>query len=223
MSSSIPKAQELTIVLVGDFNPKIFHPTWFFSQELIKKSDEEYAEIEIIRPEISIFSLEWMKLSVTRDRATFETKTEPYYELLRDLVVSTFRLLNHTPIKMLGINVKKTFRIESTEAWHNYGHTLAPKKPWEGLLTTPGLISTTIQGVRPDAHKGYVQVITGPTPDIVLKNGISIVVNDHYSLVSSEEDTVVGCGEILEILESSWTASMRRSDTIIDSLLRIAQ
>jgi len=223
MIVNIPRSQVLSLVLVGDFNPKIFHPAWFSCQGLIKKSEEEEAVIEIIRPEISIFELEWMKFSVTRDRATIETAKEPYYELLRDLVVSTFRLLNHTPIKMLGINMKKTFSVETAEEWHNYGHTLAPKTPWEGLLNSPGLNSISMQGVRPDKYQGIISVVTGPTPATELKQGISILVNDHYTLVSSDTDTVMGCNEIMDILESSWSASLRRADSIIENLLRMVQ
>ena len=58
----------VSIVLLGDFNPKIFQPAWFAAQELIRKEEAESAEIEVIHPEVVVFSLDWLRIQVTRNR-----------------------------------------------------------------------------------------------------------------------------------------------------------
>lgn len=211
-----PKREELTIVLLGDFNPKIFHPGWFSSEGLIKDSESEDAEIEIIRPEISVFQLDWLKLNTTRDRFVVETNKDPYFEVVRDLVVGSFRILSHTPIKMIGINVKRHYSLPSEKIWHQFGDKLAPKELWDGILEKPGLNLMTMQAQRPDTHKGYIRVTTGPEEAI---GNLYIQVNDHFAVVEKLTDNVLGCSEIIDILEAEWDNSMSRSANIIDTLM----
>jgi hypothetical protein len=40
-----PEIQGMSIVLVGGFNPKIFHPAWFAAQKLIREKEAEEANI----------------------------------------------------------------------------------------------------------------------------------------------------------------------------------
>lgn len=130
-----PEIQGMSIVLVGSFNPKIFHPAWFAAQKLIREKEAEEANIELITPAVAKFNLDWIRLQVIQEQFVVETAQEPYYEILRDLVIGTFSFLNHTPITMLGINVQKHFRMHSDEEWHALGHELAPKeKYWTPVL-----------------------------------------------------------------------------------------
>ncbi|UPU35024.1 hypothetical protein M1B72_16430 [Geomonas paludis] len=213
-----PKRQDLSIIMVGDFNPKIFHPSWFASEGLIKESESEDAEIEIIRPEIAIFSLDWLKLSITRDRFAAETNKEPYFEVMRDLVVGSFRILSHTPIKMLGINLKKHYTLPE-KSWHHFGNTLAPKDIWDGLLVKPGLETLTLRSERQDNYKGYVRVTAGPED---AEGQLYVNINDHFTVVEDPSDNVLGSTKIVDILESEWGTSMARSNTIIDHLMERA-
>ena len=85
-----PEFSGLNIVLLGDFNPKIFQPAWFAAEGLLQKKETDRAKIEVFHHEISIFELDWLRLQVTRERFAVETTQEPYYEPLRDLVLGTF-------------------------------------------------------------------------------------------------------------------------------------
>ncbi len=101
----LPKIQGHTIVLLGNFNPKIFQPIWFSTEELLQKQEAEKANIEIIHPDVTIFSLDWLRVTVTPERFSAETTQESYYEAVRDLIIGTFSLLRHTPITKMGINI----------------------------------------------------------------------------------------------------------------------
>ena len=43
-----PELYRISIVLLGNFNPKIFQSAWFASQNLIRKIEANEAKIEII-------------------------------------------------------------------------------------------------------------------------------------------------------------------------------
>ncbi|AEB09813.1 hypothetical protein [Desulfobacca acetoxidans] len=207
--------QGLSIVLLGDFNPKIFQPAWFAQENLIRAPEAEAADIKIINPEIVIFELEWLELQVTRDRCLFGTTQEAYYEVVRDLCLGTFKLLRHTPIQKMGINRNYHFRMNSVEEWHAFGHKVAPKELWISVLKTPGLASLTIQGMREDDLKGYIRVKVEPSKRA--HPGIYIQVNDHYEV--EEASTSIGCEKIINIIESLWNKSKEKAELIINNIL----
>lgn len=204
----------LTIVFVGSFNPQIFQPAWFASQNLLKKEEAEGAKIEFINRELVIFSTGWLRIEVIPERVVFATAQAQAFEWLRDLAIGTFRVLPHTPIDMLGINLDTHFRVETEEEWHAIGHRLAPKEIWKDLLKDPGMAGLTMRGRRPDEHKGALNVRVEPSGKI--KPGVFINVNDHYELPSLEPSH--GTDKILDLLEASWAKSLARSRNIAETI-----
>jgi hypothetical protein len=47
MSDRLPEIQGISIVLLVDFNPKIFQPAWFAAQNLIRQQEADEATIHI--------------------------------------------------------------------------------------------------------------------------------------------------------------------------------
>jgi hypothetical protein len=215
MSVQHPEIQSVSVVWLGDFNPKIFQPAWSAAEGLIRKQEAEEANVEIIHPEVVSFALEWLTLQVTRERFFASTSQEPYYEVVRDLVLGTFRLLRHTPVHKMGINTDMHFRMGSEEAWHAFGHRLAPKDLWQGILENPGMRSLTMEGRRPDGCKGYIRVKVEPS--VRVHPGVYVNVNDHYE--EADPKSVIGSDEIRTLLERSWDESLRRSARIAYALL----
>jgi len=213
MLTDQPIIQGMNIVLLGDFNPKIFQPAWFAAEQLIRVPEAEGADIKIINPEVVIFDLDWLEVQVTRDRCIFTTSQEAYYEVVRDLCIGTFRLLRHTPLRKMGINRDVHFRMKSVDEWHEFGHRLAPKELWNSILKNPGLKSMTIEGVREDGLRGYMRVKVEPSTRI--QPGIYFQINDHYET----DKSVIGSEDIINMLESSWDQSMGKSEVIINSIL----
>lgn len=206
------------IVLIGDFNPKIFQPVWFSREGLIKKQDEEDSKIEIIRPELVSIDFEWMKLQVTRDRFQVSTFQDPYIEPMRDLVIGTFQILSHTPIRMLGVNSEIHYLMPNETVWHGLGDTLAPKELWKNFLVNPGLSTMTMEGKRDDGYNGHIYVRVGPSSEV--KPGVVISVNDHIEIMKGEESSVHGADDIISALEKTWGASIKRASNAFDEILR---
>lgn len=216
-----PEIQGLSIVLLGDFNPKIFQPAWFAAQGLIgpQESEEAQASVEIIHPDVAIFRLDWLTLQVTRERFLAATAQEAYAEAVRDLVLGTFTLLRHTPAGVMGINREMHFRMRSETEWHAFGDRLAPKAPWNDVLKKPGMRRLDMEGVRPDDLPGYIRVRVEPSAKI--RPGVYFHVNDHYTV--ADPTTVVGCDQMIDILGVRWDESVVRSRTIIDALYNQAR
>lgn len=216
MENSYLESQNFSIVLRGTFNPIIFSPVWFSSEKLIRREEAEKAVIRLVHSDLVTFNLDWLKLEVTRDRFFAETIKEPYEEILRDLVSGTFKLLRHTPLKQMGINRTKHFKINSVEKWHEIGHTLAPKNIWNDILDNPGLTSISIsEATRRDGLKGQITVTLEPSR--IVDPGIFISINDHFEVQNSK--TTLGADEIIDILEKSWEDSSTRSKDIVSELL----
>lgn len=208
------KYQRHTIVLIGNFNPKIFHPAWFAAEKLIGEKERDEAKVEILHSDIAIFSLEWLRIEVTSGRFLVAATQEPYYEVVRDLVLGTFTLLHHTPLRNLGLNWEAHYQLESEEVWHGAGHRLAPKELWSGILEKPGMKSVVMQGMRTDGLNGALNVKIEPS--VKAHPGLLIDINDHFE---TKDKNAMGSNEITEILKSSWKNSYEKSKLTVVSLL----
>jgi hypothetical protein len=211
-----PEIEGVNVVLVGSLNPAIFQPAWLAREKLIPLEEAERAEIRVISPQVSVFSIGWLNLEITLDRFAANTSQMQHMEPLRDLIVGTFSLLRHTPIKHLGINRLAHFRSRSEEEWHRLGHRLAPKAPWEGLLKQPGMRRVSMLGQRDDGYRGGITVTVEPSQ--IVKPGVYVEVNDHYENDVSQEGGE--CERILGILKACWETSLDRGSQIMQKLIK---
>ena len=209
--------QGMSLVFLGDFNPKIFQPAWFVAQKLLGEQEANLAEIKTISADVVIFTTEWLRMQVTRERFQLSTQQEPYYEMMRDVLVGTFTILEHTPVHTMGINLDFHFRMPSIESWHALGHRLAPKADWVDILDKPGLLNLTMRGDRNTKHSGFINVSVAPSTKV--NPGVFININDHYELDSPKN--FLGCTEILSILNEVWDSSVQNSTSIPLKLLEI--
>jgi hypothetical protein len=210
-----PLKQGLNIVFRGNFNPAIFHPSWFASHGLIRSQEVDAAKVQIVHPDAAVFTAEWLEINVVRDRFQAATVQESYYEVLRDLVIGVLNLLSHTPLRVMGLNCEFHYQLRSEDAWHSVGHRLVPKADWKDLLEKPGMKSLIVEGVRPDDLKGYIRVKVEPSTRV--SYGVYVEVNDHYDLRQSD-DTISGASEAMRILSERWSDSMKRSVSIAQKI-----
>lgn len=206
----IPEINGASIVVLGSFNPAIFHPVWFKTHGLIRDEEADTAKLEVTHPEISVFSVDWFRLQVLRERFSIETSDSAHFEPLRDLVLGTFSLLEHTPVSAMGLNRMMHFKMPSEDKWHAFGHLIAPKKVWHGIMKQPGLKSLTMQDSRSDPP-GYTQVKVEPSRSV--EPGIFVQVNIHYEI---EKENVQA---MLSILKNSWEMDLISAEGIAKHLM----
>lgn len=189
------------IVLLGHFNPSIFQPAWLAAHKLIREEEAEAAKIQVIASEVASFTSGWLSLVVTEDKFQALTNDPGHYEPLRDLVLGIFLLLEHTPFDKMGINRDMHFRMPSEEAWHQFGHRLAPKEIWRAHLANPGLYSLTVGGPPKHTPEAVLRVKIEPSTS-VKPHGIYVGANQHHQASGSD-----AARQLMAILREKWQVS----------------
>ena len=229
MSQIEPDGGNVSIVLVGSFNPSIFNPVWFSHVGLITEKDSDNSEIEILHREISKFKTDWFSLTVDSQRAIFISEEMPFIKLL-DLVSKTFgEFLSQTPIKMLGINRAIHFLVSGYDKWNDIGRMLAPIEPWgewasdiakEDKSMNGGMRSLTMEETRKeDRYTGWIRAKIEPSNLPPL--GITMDINDHFDLRQSLNE-IKGSKEIIDILNTNFEPSIKKAEWITKQIMRLA-
>lgn len=203
-----------SVVLIGSFNPRIFQPEWFARQGLLPNAEAESANIQIIHQQVTQFETERFLFQVTTDRLYASTKPDTVSEPLRDLIVGTFYVLEHTPVQAMGLNRDMHFRMPSEEAWHQLGDKLAPKEPWREVIERrrPGLRDLQIL-YNPTSPKEPTTTIT-VQPSLQIQPGVYFLVNEHFARV--EEATVKS---LMAILNDRWEEIQPNAERIARHIL----
>ncbi len=210
--------QGASLVAVGRFNPAIFHPIWFSTNELIRKEEADEAEIQVIHKDISVVSFKWFSLQVLTDRFIINTTDASMFYPLRDLVMGTFAILEHTPVKAFGFNHYVHVDMSSEENWHAFGNHYAPKQSWERIIENPGMRSLTIEGKRKGEEEGRIQVKIGPS--LKIPYGISIDINEHYDIPEEKRELPAEAMAFFhDRLRNEWDGYLEYSEEVTRHLL----
>jgi hypothetical protein len=196
-----------SIVLKGSFNPTIFQPAWFARHGLLRDTEADEAQVQIVHQQISDFKTGWLQVQATRDRFVAVSLNGGYEAPLLDFVISTFTLLEHTPLSHLGMNREVQLQFDSIDRWHRFGHTLVPKGPWPKTLKNPGLLRVTIQGERQEPG-AFVTVTVTSTGE----RRADIDINDHRAAQEHGPP-------LLPVLRESWEEALAEGRRIVDDLL----
>lgn len=170
-----------SVVMLGAFNPRIFHPSWFAHNEIVPPEESREAKINFMSEEVSSFSFSGLSFQIESNRFGVTTKDESQAPFLRDICIAIFTLLEHTPIRALGLNCDLEFSLPNKESWDEVGHKLAPKECWQSILSDPGMKSISIQGGRDGTKADRVTFQVHPTTSED-GYGVFVKVNQHYDL-----------------------------------------
>lgn len=203
------------IVFRGQFNPSIFHPSWFGSNGLISK-DEVVLALQnnlVVTQDFSMFKTDSVELSVSQDRFALGTNDPTFFRPLRDLAKSILILLSHTPIHQLGINRNMHYKMPSDEERDKFGDFLVPKSAWNRVVKKPGLRTLIVAGTGLSNENSQIQTKIEPSSRVT--SGVSFDVNHHYERPRDKQGIA---SELLEVLENSWETSLADSLKIAEGL-----
>ena len=223
-----PEIDGVSVIFVGNFNPAIFTPAWFALHGLLPENVADSADLAVAHQQGTMFSADWLRLEVTPDQFLVETVQAPHIRV-HDLVVRVFKEhLHHTPLTAFGINRNVHFQVESLAVRDQLGRTLAPVEPWGDWGRELGLdgehggmTSLTMSQIDPEGRPvgGRINVKVEPSIRVGKgRMGIYVAVNDHYAIDNSIPGTA---GRLMDLFETNFAASLRRSEQIIDHIMSL--
>lgn len=212
-----PKFLDLNCVLVGNFNPAIFHPEWFRKNGLFRDEeidlvleepkDKDSKNRMFFLSDFSQFNVTNIGIRVELDRFQALTGEKVKFPILRDVVAGSFKILDQTPIRAMGINIRGDYEFESKTSWDQISELLGPKEPWTDILGETDLSSFARKGGNPWDKDGYIRIRVEPSNKFDF--GIFVDINNHFNLENKETSQMV------EILHDKWEEIIKTS---IDSM-----
>jgi hypothetical protein len=203
------------VVLIGAFNPKLFDPWWFAKQKLIQDEEAEKAEVSVITSDVTVFSIGWLRLQAQSERVEISTNQPQYYQSLRDLVIGTFRILRHTPLRTFGLHLNAHYKCADRDEWHKVGDALVPKTLWNDLMVRPGVKSLSIRGTIAELQSGWVDVTVEPS--VKVDPGIFFDVNHLYNDETVEHPQTAE--RVIATLAETWSGALDRAQHIMEYVL----
>jgi len=215
-------SEEASIVLVGNFNPKIFHPEWFIRKGIVEEWD--YSKDDVVNvPDLAQFTLSSnRKVTVLLNKFSLRSSLASDHLALKDFVTSTFSFLRETPIQQMGMNYTSVIKIEDKDKWRQFGSELAPKKHWEQAADfikdldeekqeVFGLWEMTMHLPRPDELPGHIRpkIAVNSTPE----HKLSFSINNHVEIDQSAAMTMV------KILEDTWEKSLGLANDLTSKIM----
>jgi hypothetical protein len=222
--------EDASIVLVGNFNPSIFHPEWFIRHEIVpawnypgrSHSGDEVAAVAVLPDLAQVEFPDQRNLHVMLNKFTLRCTRASEYLTIKDIVTSTFDILQETPITQMGMNYQAVIQLADRDLWLKFGEQIAPKSPW--LAAAPyindldkekqsvlGLLEMTMQMPRPDDLKGYIR----PTLRAVDLDSrkLSISINNHVVIEDNNAATMI------DHLNNQWEQALVFADDFVKATL----
>ena len=199
----------LSIVLLGAFNPAIFHPEWLERFGIIPAQDAEWAEGEraiveevkfgehrlikkgggslLVSPEFAIIDFPGIRLTIDRERFQCLTDQRKRFKDVKMITQKSFECLSHTPIKAGGINIDSHILLnESSE--EKLKQLFSGNEP---LITK--IFGEKYQiGGKLVYWDQQVKRIIEIEPSDLMPLGIHIHANFHIDFVTKEASEAVG-------------------------------
>ena len=226
-----PEISGCSIVLVGQFNPAIFHPAWFKDKNVEPNIQESEIKLQVVHNDVSNFSIDTRKYHVQRDSFRIETSSAPWI-LIADITRQIFgEYLVHTPIRTFGVNRNVHFRLNSFEARTRLGRRLAPIDVWgdfgeeiNGASSelTGGMRSLTMmRKSREPSVRIDTNVKVEPSVKIDARKGVYMNVNFHHDLENLPN--AYGSETAIQILSERFEIHMAEAETIFNNIMVAAR
>lgn len=203
-----------SIVLIGGFNPLIFHPFWMLQKGLISEKDVKTNKL-LVHEQLTQFKIgDWLEFNVNKNRCEFKISSEEYVVVMLDLIKGTLNALPEVPIVSIGINRGCILRIENETDYYKIGATLAPLQLWENSFAKPRLRTIAIEDTTSEDFSGTTRcIMINPAKVEGAQFAIDINMNNHYDL---DPQNVV---KALGIIDGNARKNYSSFQTIVDNII----
>ena len=196
--------KSLDIIILGNFNPSIFQPYWFSLKKLIREEESEKAVINIIHSSLVQFDLDWCSFTITEDRFQASTTDEVNFDLVKDLVVSTFNILCETPLTALGVNYTYNISLENEKNYIKFGEWLSNLTFWQKIDSEYKLLTLeTFKIKKENGELGSQKIKITPSNLPRLRFGIAVNFNEHIQFKNIPE-VISNSNNLMTLFEQKW-------------------
>ena len=222
-----PDISACSIVLLGQFNPAIFHPAWLQSKNIEQKQASTEGDL-IAHRDVASFTIDARTYLIRTDRFQLETRSLPWVSIL-DITTRIFgEHLSHTPIVAIGVNRTVHFKLPDVSSRIRLGRKLAPIEPWsefgremdtDNINLTGGLQSLTMR--RKSVVEGSAietNVTIEPSVRVEGNTAVYMHINAHHAL----RDLPAGHGSELamSLLADRFEPVLEEADDIIQIMMQ---
>ena len=206
-----------SVVLLGSFNPLIFHPLWLLKKRLIPESDVVNKQI-VINSQVSQYPIgDWMQMTVTPDRCEFKIQKPERIVVMKDLIMGTLNSLPETPIIAMGINRGNIINLGDAGSFYKFGSKLAILDIWKDCLHTPRLRDIIIEDVEKTVEGEEIVRRRIQIKSAEVKGQqfcIDVNLNNHYT--AKVQDTAFA----IKTLDTYLMSDMEKYEEILSSITR---
>lgn len=206
-----------SIVVVGDFAPRAFHPYWFQSHNLLGKEEVKSSIADptfVIVERLANFKVGAFDIQITPERFQVMTNREDYFDPVRDLAQGSLTVLDTNPTRAIGFNWNVHFKAGSEAAWHAVGDKLTPKKMWRSFWQEHvGMQDVTMRLARDDGLEGHITVSVQPSTRV--QYGVYIGINDHIDFAKRENFCA---SELAQFVQAEWDKARSRGKKLLNAI-----
>jgi hypothetical protein len=205
----MPTYRDASIVVIGSFNPAIFHPEWLRKHDLLPEFELENAvqtsNALVVHSEISVLTFKSLRLEVQRERWTLTTERFDWAGDLGMLAASMLGKLPETPVKAVGFNLNQHRPIRE--------ELLAVLKRWGPLSALGELAGSNVAPmpcVQADWEGFRVTVQLQPS----LRHPGALWIGQNY-----ERHDFANVSELETVLGVDWPRALARANSLADRIV----
>jgi hypothetical protein len=212
-----PSRESLSIVLLGSFNPRIFHPAWFVLEGLVQNEQvidgisESNKDGPLVTPDLSRCEINQdVMVECLTDRFSINATTMLGEETSRALASAILSKLPHTPITAVGINHTQIIEARSEAEWHRIGDLLVPKEEvWSQVMENrPGMAVLRVEEYRQGPPPVRIWATIEPVRQKTPPYRISIHTNWHTDIPQNPADGLKSSEIAADFLTSQWEVAL---------------
>lgn len=239
-----PDSSQVSLVLLGRFNPDDFHPKKLKDASVITIGDAEVVDYVVLIPGQTLqFKLSWCEFLVVPDRLQIVVYEAPYIRACDFVLKAINDMAPKSVVRAFGINKDAHYDLGSIKARNELGVKLAPPSRWgdwgkrieddiQNKLNKAenhgGVLSIHMRDVFTEGSiAGHLDVTVGPSNKIQNDRGVSFKFNHHHAidtvqLPTSDSNIVLAeiTTKLLSMISERFDASVNRADEIFEGVLR---
>ncbi len=206
-----------SIVLIGSFNPLIFHPYWLKENKLISQEDINTNNL-LVHQKMSHMEVgNWMRIDVSPGKCEYRTDDPSKIPFLIDLTTGCLKLLHEDPIVAFGINYGGIYDLQNKDDFYLFGNRLHGLEQWNESFKEPRLRTIVIEDNKSELLSKK-SIIIKSSENEKFPFAIDMSMNFHYQMPDGKQKPL----EAVEKIGSTWRACLDDYKKVFSNVQNIA-